>query len=284
MTLNQRQWADYVLIDTYSSQNFWYAILIGAICERLKIKYIPILHGGALPDRLITQPKLLLHFLEKAHQVVSPSDYLKHAFAKAGFHNIQVIPNSIEVDNYKFKERKNVRPKLLWVRSFAEIYNPLMAVKVLEALKANFPQAQLTMVGPDKDGSLELCKNWANDKGLNVTFTGILSKTEWTTLAAGHDIFINTSRFDNMPVSVLEAMALGLPVVSTDVGGIPFMIQDRVSGVLVPNDEVLAMKSAIEELIGKPDFSCEISINARMYAQKLDWLHIKTLWNNLLAD
>jgi glycosyltransferase involved in cell wall biosynthesis len=222
--------------------------------------------------------------LNKAYKVVSPSDYLKHAFAKAGFHNIQVIPNSIELEKYEFKARENVQPKLLWVRSFADIYNPLMAVKVLEALKTSFPEAQLTMVGPDKDGSLELCKNWADEKGLSVTFTGLLPKTEWTILAATHDIFINTSRFDNMPVGVIEAMALGLPVVSTDVGGIPFMIQNRVNGMLVPDNDVLAMKLAIEELIENPQLGCDISMKAKDYMEKLDWLHIKTLWNNLLAQ
>jgi glycosyltransferase involved in cell wall biosynthesis len=282
-TFKQRDWADYVLMDTYSTMNFWYAITVAGLCRSLGLKYIPILHGGNLPHRLKTHPRILKNFLNKAHKLVSPSDYLKHAFAKAGFHNIQAIPNSIELEKYEFKARENVQPKLLWVRSFAAIYNPLMAVKVLEALKTSFPEAQLTMVGPDKDGSLELCKNWANDKGLSVTFTGLLPKTEWTTLAAAHDIFINTSRFDNMPVSVIEAMALGLPIVSTNVGGIPFMIQNRVNGMLVPDNDVLAMKAAIEELIKNSKLVSDISINAREFTEKLDWLQIKKLWNNLLA-
>ena len=282
-TILQRQWADYVLIDTYSTQNFWYAMAIGKLCEKLQLKYIPILHGGALPDRLKTQPKLLLHFLEKAHQVVSPSDYLKHAFAKAGFHNIQVIPNSIELQRYPYIKRQAFEPKLLWVRSFAEIYNPQMALEVLKTLRAIFANARLTMVGPEKDGSLESCQKRAKAENLNITFTGLLTKEQWIQEAGDHDIFINTSRFDNMPVSLLEAMALGLPIVSTDVGGIPFLIDNKSTGLLVLNEDVPSMCASIVELVENKKLAQDISYNARKFVEQMDWLHIKSLWNKLLA-
>jgi len=283
-TYKNRSWVEVVLIDTYSTSNFWYAIAVGRLCRFLNLKYIPILHGGNLPQRLESNPKLIKSFLENAHKVVSPSGYLKHAFAKAGFHNIQVVPNSIELENYQFKQRSSLQPNLLWVRSFADIYNPMMALQVLEDLKTIFPQAQLTMVGPEKDGSMHACKSWAETRNLNVKFTGLLTKKEWTKLAVDHNIFINTARFDNMPVSLLEAMALGLPVISTNVGGIPFMIQDRVNGILVPDSDALSMILAIKELIETPQLGCDISINAKTYVEKLDWSHIKRLWNNLLAD
>ncbi|BAO55756.1 glycosyltransferase family 4 protein [Nonlabens marinus] len=283
-TLRYTNWSDYVLIDTYSTQNFWYAILIGKLCEKLQLKYIPILHGGALPNRLKTQPKLLLNFLEKAHQVVSPSDYLKHAFAKAGFHNIQIIPNSIELERYPYIKRKTFEPKLLWVRSFAEIYHPQMPLEVLKTLQTIFPNAQLTMVGPDKDGSLGLCQKIAEAENLNVTFTGLLTKEQWIELAATHDIFLNTSKFDNMPVSVLEAMALGLPIVSTDVGGIPFLLTNSLNALLVSNGDVQTMCASVTELVENNGLAQDISYNARKLVEHMDWQHIKSLWNNLLSD
>ena len=60
-----------------------------------------------------------------------------------------------------------------------------------------------------------------------IEFVGYLRKIEWLELARDHDIFINTSTIDNMPVSILEMMALGLPIISTNVGGIPFILESR---------------------------------------------------------
>ena len=101
-----------------------------------------------------------------------------------------------------------------------------MAVKVLQQLQKQYPSATLTMVGPDKDGSLQTTKDFAKSLGITVNFSGQLTKEEWWELASKHDIFINTTHFDNTPVSVMEAMALGLPVVSTNVGGIPYLLTD----------------------------------------------------------
>ena len=79
-----------------------------------------------------------------------------------------------------------------------------------------------------KDGSMEACKEYAAEEKLPVKFTGKLEKNEWIKISADAGIFINTSNIDNTPVSLMEAMALGLPVVSTNVGGIPYLIEDRV--------------------------------------------------------
>ncbi|WP_242446490.1 glycosyltransferase family 4 protein [Nonlabens agnitus] len=305
VTLLNRNWAQFVLIDTYSTRNFWYAISIGYICRWLNIKYIPILHGGNLPARLKTNPKVFHHFLSNAHRVVSPSDYLKFAFeersdeevhaehltgqagsrsTKANFKKITVIQNSLELENYDFNKRSRVQPKLLWVRSFAEIYNPMMALKVLERLLEQLPNACLTMVGPDKDGSLQRCEQYALEKGLPVHFTGLLSKTEWIALSREHDIFINTSHFDNMPVSILEAMALGLPVISTNVGGIPILIQNESNGLLVDDDDVIRMVESIISLTKNQELANRLSTNAYILVGKFSWDTIKNSWNELLRS
>ncbi|WP_194852195.1 glycosyltransferase family 4 protein [Nonlabens antarcticus] len=278
-----RNWADRVLIDTYSTRNFWYAEWTARLCRIYKLEYIPILHGGNLPQRLESHPKVIRKFLEASYQVVSPSNYLKSAFAKAGYHNITVIPNSIALENYTFLPREQLKPKLLWVRSFADIYNPQMAIEVLELLLKEFPDATLIMVGPEKDGSLQRCKEFATSKKLSIEFTGLLTKDAWIEQSKRCDIFINTSRFDNMPVSVLEAMALGLPVVSTNVGGIAHLIQDQETGLLVPDGDAVAMHTAIIKLLLDPEFAHLLSNNGRDYVEKLDWNYIKIQWHKLLG-
>ena len=108
-------------------------------------------------------------------------------------------------------------------------YNPIMAVRVLNVLKEKYSNSTLTMVGPDKDGTLEECRVLATDLELNgsIDFKGYMKKNDWINIAKDFDIFINTTNFDNMPVSIIEAMALGLPIVSTNVGGIPYLLENK---------------------------------------------------------
>ena len=271
-----------VLIDTYSTSAFWYAFVVSQLCNLLRLPYIPILHGGNLPDRLQKNPYLSKLIFGNAYKNVAPSKYLQSIFEDAGYHNLSHIPNTIEINNYDFLERNFNTPKILWVRAFSEIYNPKMAVDVLHAIQKEYPDAELCMVGPDKDGSLVSTKLYAESLDLKVVFTGRLSKKEWISLSESFNIFINTTHFDNTPVSVIEAMALGLPIVSTNVGGIPFLLEHRKTALLVPDGDVTAMKQAIEMLMG--DVSVRIiADNARKKAESYDWEEVKNQWIGLLA-
>ncbi|MEW5676283.1 glycosyltransferase family 4 protein [Flavobacterium enshiense] len=274
--------SDYVLIDTYSTSGFWYAFFVSQLCRFLHLSYIPILHGGNLPNRLEKNPKLCKMLFSNAYQNVAPSHYLMEAFTKAGFTNLTYIPNAIELANYPFKERKTIKPKLLWVRAFSYIYNPKMAVDVLNALQQHYPGATLCMIGPEQDGSMATTKKYAEEKEVTVHFTGRLPKPDWLALSSEYDIFINTTHFDNTPVSVMEAMALGLPVVTTNVGGIPYLLEQEKDGLLVADGEVTAMVAAIERLLEQPELALKLSQNARTKATSWDWGQVKLQWKKLL--
>ncbi|WP_300569524.1 glycosyltransferase family 4 protein [Flavobacterium sp.] len=273
---------DYVLIDTYSTSSFWYVFFTSQLCRLLKLKYIPFLHGGNLPNRLQNNPKISQVIFKNAYINVAPSHYLISKFETFGINNIIFIPNVLEIENYPFKKRENLQPKLLWVRSFATIYNPKMAVDVLLKLKKRYPEASLCMVGPDKDGSLEVIQKYASELQIDVKFTGKLSRNEWITLSQDFDVFINTTHFDNTPVSVMEAMALGLAIVSTNVGGIPFLVTHNKEAQLVPDSNEDLMVEAIVKIIEDQVYS-QMQINlARQKAETFDWENVKKLWNNLL--
>ena len=195
----------YVLIDTYSTSGFYYALIISQLCRMLKLKYIPILHGGKLPTRLENSKFLSNLIFKNAYINIAPSNYLVESFVKNGYTNLKYIPNTIEINNYKFTERKILEPKLLWVRSFATIYNPKMAIEVVALLKKEFLNVQLAMIGPDSENILEECKIYAKNLNVKVNFLGKLSKKDWISLSEEYSIFINTTHFDNTPVSVIEA-------------------------------------------------------------------------------
>lgn len=273
---------DFVLIDTYSTSSFWYTLMVSQLCRFFRLRYIPILRGGNLPQRLDKNPTLCQMIFNHSYRNIAPSGYLMNAFAKRNYPNLVYIPNTIEIENYPFQNREINTPKLLWVRSFAWLYNPTMAIDVLKELQKDYPDASLCMVGPDKDGSLEQTREYANQQGVQVQFTGRLSKKEWIKLSESYNMFINTTDFDNTPVSVIEALCLGLPVITTNVGGIPFLLKDNENALLVEAKDTQAMVTAIKKLITQTNLKNTIVDSAYDLAKSFDWETVKKQWEELL--
>lgn len=281
-TIRRAHKADYVIIDCYGAVNFWYAFIISQMCRLFRIPYIPFLHGGDLPKRLEKSHSQCKKIFDHAYINVAPSGYLMDIFRQHGFQNLTYIPNTIEVRNYPYKERKNLSPKLLWVRAVSPVYNPKMAIDVLEQLRKTHPQAELCIVGPGKNGYMPEVVTYDASKQLGTKFTGRLSKPEWIALSADYDIFINTTRYDNMPVSVIEALALGLPVVSTNVGGIPYLIEDGKTALLVNSEDSNHMTSQILKLLENPEEGHQIAIRGRQLAESFDWPVVRLKWLEIL--
>ncbi|MFK8059953.1 MAG: glycosyltransferase family 4 protein [Polaribacter sp.] len=280
-TFKNRKKIDIVFIDTYSTSNFYYALIISQLSRFFKLKYIPILHGGNLPYRLDNNPYLSKLIFKNSFINVAPSNYLKTAFQKKDFET-KFIPNAINIFEYNFKERKELQPKLFWVRAFKEIYNPILALKALSELKKEYTNATLCMVGPFIDDSYNDCLAFTKNNNLedSVEFTNLLSKEDWHKKSKNFDIFINTTNIDNTPVSVVEAMALGLTIASTNVGGIPFLIDDKKNGVLVEPNNPTQMKNAIVSIL--EDKNSKLSLSARKKVEMFDWNVAKNKWLEIL--
>ncbi len=278
------KYIDFVLIDTYSTLAFYYAIIVALCCKIMSLKYIPILHGGNLPYRLEKSPFWSDFIFRNSKINVSPSIYLQSELNR---YNLEAtyIPNPIEIGNYTYKVRSYHYPKILWVRSFDHIYNPLLAIQVFSEVHNIFPESELCMVGPDKDGSLKECKKLVKVLQLDsfVTFPGKMSKLGWTLLSERYNIFINTTNYDNMPVSVIEAMALGLSVVSTNVGGIPYLLDEK-AGYLVPPDNKIMMRDRVIEVMSNSKEARDKTLEARKIVEKFDYKIVMEQWNNLLRN
>ena len=275
---------DVVLIDTYSTQNFYYAVVIAWFCRRFKLPYISILHGGKLPSRLKRSPKLSRQLFENAFKNVAPSGYLSTVFRDQGIDNVVVIPNALDLTTYHFKPRKKASLNLLWVRRLSNIYNPMLALGVLKNLKEKGHRAKLCMVGSGGDGELKSMTQFATDHQLEVEFKGQLTRLEWIELSKGYDLFLNTSSIDNMPLSVIEAMALGLGVVSTNVGGISYLIENQIEGLLVKPNDAEAMAEAVLRLREQPEFFKTITQRARQKVERFDAQVVKHQWEDLLDE
>ena len=132
---------------------------------------------------------------------------------------------------------------------------------------------------------MKSCRALADEMGVldKVTFTGMLPKTEWIELSQNFDIFINTTNLESFGVSVIEAAACGLPVVTTNVGGIPYLLNKDNSIIIEPGDYI-ALSEAIVKLITDEEFANMISNNARKFAEDLDWVNIINKWDALLCQ
>ncbi|MCF6132658.1 glycosyltransferase family 4 protein [Flavobacterium wongokense] len=282
-TFKHAKKVDYVLIDTYSTKNFWYAFIISQLCRMLRVKYIPKLHGGNLPHRIVRSKFFSDLIFNNAHINIAPSNYLYETFKNSGYTNLKYIPNTIELEMYKQCPKEFKTPKLLWVRSFSKIYNPEMAVKVFIKIKESFPEAKICMVGPKKDDSYSKTVKFAHKNNVDVTFTGKLSKEDWIELSKDYNVFINTTHFDNTPISVIEAMALGLPVVSTNVGGIPYLLQHNDNALLVNDNDVEDMSNQIKRLINESNLAQSLSEKGKASVKNFDWEVVKKQWVELLV-
>jgi glycosyltransferase involved in cell wall biosynthesis len=281
-TLRHARKVDYVLIDTYSTVNFWYALVVSQLCRLLGVKYIPKLLGGDLPHRLEKSKFLCDLVFKNAYRNVAPSLYLYESFKSKGYTNVLHIPNTIEIKKYHFDSKVFDYPRILWVRSFAQLYNPVLAVKVLIEVQKKYPQATLSMVGPKKDNSYDETVAFAKQKNVAVNFTGKLSKKQWADMSKEYNLFLNTTHFDNTPVSVIEAIALGLPVVSTNVGGIPFLLQHEKTALLVNDNDLEEMVFQVERLFSEPKLAKALVTNAYDLVKGFDWEIIRKQWIDLL--
>lgn len=272
------------IVDVYSGQAFiWAEAAARALALRGK-PFIAALHGGNLPEFASRHQRRMKALLGTAAAVVAPSDYLRQAF-RVWRADLGLLPNAVDLGLYPSALRASPRAHLMWLRSFHSMYNPAMAIRVLKKISEKWPLARLTMVGMDRgDGSRQDCQRLASELGLGqrVHFAGVIPKAEVGHVLSRGDIFLNTTNVDNAPVSVLEAMACGLCVVSTNAGGVPHLIRDGVDGLLVRAGDEAAMAGRVLQLLEDNSLSTRISREAMTKAREFGWERVLPQWIHLL--
>jgi len=264
--------------------SFLWQEMITRLLRIFKKKIILCIHGGSIPERVDRGAKRFNKALRRASVLVAPSGYLSEYFGKKKF-DIHLIENPIDLSGYIFRQKNFIRPRIIWMRAFTETYNPVLAIRVAERLANKFEDFQMVMAG--KEGPLfPLIKKMVEEKGLadKIIFPGYINTQEKIVFAEQYDVYINTNKIDNAPVSVIEFMAMGLPVVSVNVGGMPYLITHEQNGLLVNGDDDEAMFFQICRLIKSPSFARSICCNAFHYAQQYDEKNIFKKWKTLIDD
>lgn len=273
-------------VDVFSGSAFIWAEAVCAVVRRLEKPCILTLRGGSLPEFARRHPGRVRRLLRGAQAVTAPSRYLYEQMAPYR-PDLRLLPNALDLSTYPFRLRSAPKPELVWLRAFHEIYNPSLGPKVLARLLPEFPDASLTMVGPDKgDGSLKRARQTALDLGVadRVCFPGGVAKAEVPDWLQKGDIFLNTTNVDNTPVSVLEAMACGLCTVSTNVGGLPYLLDHQQDALLVPPDDAAAMASAVRRVLTEPGLAERLSQAGRAKARQHDWSVVLPQWEALFLS
>ena len=276
---------DLAHIDVFSGAAFVWAELVSAALQALGKPFVLSMHGGALPEFAGLHPWRVRRLLRRATAVTAPSDYLQQRL-RPYCSGLRVHPNPIDTTLYHFRVRRPA-PRLVWVRAFHDLYDPAMAIHALCALHERFPGIALTMAGPDKgDGCLQRTRALAKASGVadHVHFAGPLPPSAIPALLDDHDIFLNTSRVDNTPVSMLEAMAAGLPVLSTRAGGVPYLVGHDHDALLVPIGDDAALAAAVSRVLTEEGVAARLGVHARATAERHDWRVVMPLWEDLFRS
>lgn len=284
--LRHRNGYQVAMVDVHAGAAFRWAELLAGLLRKLRKPTVLTLRTGSLPQVAKAHPERIRQLLGGATAVVTPSPFLQQAMSSYRA-DILHVPHGIDLSVYPFRQRTRLEPRLIWLRAFYDAYyNPTLAVRVVAELLPEFPELQLTMIGPDRgDGSLQATQALVRKLELEsqIQIRGGVAKQEVPMWLDRADVFLNSPRVDNTPMTVLEAMACGLCVVSTSVGGMPFMLRDGVDSLLSPDDDAGKMADSIKEVLKNLEKAATISKLARMQAIRHDWPNVLPLWIGILT-
>ena len=282
----RRREYDLAHLDVFSGPAFLWAEAAAGILDVLGKPWVATLRGGELPEFARRHPLRARRLLSRARAVAAPSRYLQTAMAPYR-PDIALIPNAIDLSRYPYRLRSQPSARLVWVRAFHAMYRPAIAPSVVARLRSAFPDVRLTMVGPDKgDGSLAETVRAAETLGVRdrVEVVPGVPKAEVPALLSGGDVFLNTTSVDNVPVSVMEALACGLCVVSSDAGGLPYLLDDGADALLVRGGDAEEMARAVGRLLLEPGLAARLSRGGREKAAACDWGTVLPLWEQFLQS
>lgn len=270
------------VVHVFSASYFSYLVtpLPAIIIARLLGRPVTLnYHSGEAEDHLARWP-LSRATMRWADAIVVPSEYLRDVFRRFGF-DVHVIANFVEAENLRFRLRAAKAPRFLANRHLEDLYNVGNVLHAFALIQSRRPDASLVVAG---DGSRRSAlEALASQLGLRQTkFVGAVDSVRMAALYDDAEFLINGSNIDNMPVSIIEAFVAGLPVVSTAAGGIPSIIDDGETGLLVPLNDPKALADAALTLLSTPEHAARISARSRELAsERYVWAAVREQWRSL---
>ena len=268
--------ADIAHIFSASYSSFLVAPLPAWVVARLRGKKTLIhYHSGEARDHL-QRSWIARAVLKRADCIVTPSGYLVDVFREFGL-PAEAIANVVDFAQFQYRERSPLRPHLVCTRGFHPYYCVDVVVQAFAQVQNEFPDAVLDLVG---GGPLEAqIRDLVSTLQLkNVNFCGVASRDEIHKYYDRADIFINASRLDNMPVSILEAFAAGTPVISTAPEGMLYLVEPEQTGLLSEPGDAAALAQNVMRVLKEPGLARRLSENGRNAVARYDWGVVSARW------
>jgi glycosyltransferase involved in cell wall biosynthesis len=249
------------------------AVLIAKLCGKRVILHY---HSGEAENHLSRWYWMAAPVIRLADITVVPSGYLVDVFARFGL-PARAIFNVAELDTYPFRERKPLRPVFFTSRTHEPLYNVSCVLRAFALIQNRYPNAILT-VGGDGWQRPQL-ERLARALGLrNTIFTGRIPADHMPSVYDAHDVYLMANDVDNMPNSVTECFAAGLPVVTTNAGGIPYMVKHEETGLMVECGDHEALAANAIRLLEDQELGMRIARRARKECERYSWGLIKEQW------
>lgn len=243
-------------------------------------KVIVNYHDGQAEDHL-KRSRIAVPTLRMADAVVAPSGFLVDVFQKFGI-RAQSIYNIIDMGRFRYRRRTALRPVFMTNRGLEPLYNVGCVIRAFGIVQQHFPGASLTVAhdGPCRAELEQLAKDLQLEK---VVFVGKVPQNQVARLYDDADIYLTSPNIDNMPLSVLESFASGLPVVATKVGGIPYIVTHGETGLLVECGDHEAMAAQAMRLLNDPQLADLLAENAHLQCRNYSWELIRAQWLELYS-
>lgn len=234
--------------------------------------------GGEAEAFLQAQASWVRVSMRRAAALFVPSGFLEGVFAKHGM-KASVVPNVVDLSIFHPPQEPSARRRLnvLVARNLEPIYDVATALRAFAMVLQHHPRARMTVAGTGPSGPA--LQDLARELGLaeSVTFAGRMSRDAMAQALRESAVALNPSLVDNSPNSVIEALASGVPVVSTRVGGVPFLVRDGESALLVPAGDARAMAASITKLLDEPTLASRLAEEGLRVAQRHAWAKVAPL-------
>lgn len=264
---------DVLHVHACSDRGFLPAIVGAYVGKIYRKRRILTYHGGGADAFFARKNNLVKNTLQKFDSVIVLSGYLKNIFDHYNLPCI-IIPNIAEFDANLYKAKTHIEPKYISVRHLRELYNVKCILKAFEIVKKEIPFAILTILG-DGDQK-EMLQNWVIKHNLkDVVFVGAVPHNKMNEYLLQNDIFLSAPKTDNMPMSILEAYNAGLLVISSNVGGVPYMLNDNETGLLFESDNADELAIMMIHSVQNKQHAIEMIQNAYQSLDMYKWENIR---------
>lgn len=238
-------------------------------------------HDGRAEDHLANS-SLARRIMRQVNAILAPSGFLVDVFAKFGL-SARSIPNIVDINRFRFRENTRPTPSFLHNRGLEPLYNVQCTLRAFALIQARYPDASL-IIAHDGPARKQLEGLAAELQLRNVSFIGQVSHEEMPRVYEQADIYVMSPEIDNMPGSVLECFAAGLPVIATRVGGIPYILEHERTGLLVDHNAHDAIAASAFRLLEEKELAAQLTRNARQECEKYAPAAIVNQWTALYAS